>query len=84
MSCRNTTTICAQVARPRSGVVPGARRLTVAEAALLQTFPPSLQFEGSRGSQYVQVGNAVPPDLAVEVARALVRALGVEPIPAAA
>jgi DNA (cytosine-5)-methyltransferase 1 len=69
---------------PREGAVPGARRLTVAEAALLQTFPPYLTFAGSRGSQYVQVGNAVPPDLAAEVARALVYALGAEPVPAAA
>jgi DNA (cytosine-5)-methyltransferase 1 len=69
---------------PRTGVVPGARRLTVAEVALLQTFPRSLEFTGSRGSQYVQVGNAVPPDLAAAVSRALVQALGVEPIPAAA
>jgi DNA (cytosine-5)-methyltransferase 1 len=61
---------------PRSGVVPGARRLTVAEAALLQTFPRSVQFAGSRSSQYIQVGNAVPPDLAAAVARTLVEALG--------
>ena len=69
---------------PRTGDVPGARRLTVAEAALLQTFPRSLEFVGSRGSQYVQVGNAVPPDLAAAVSRALAQALGAEPIPVAA
>ena len=69
---------------PRSGIVPGARRLTVAEVALLQTFPRSLQFAGSRSSQYVQVGNAVPPELAAAVVRALVQALGAKPIPAAA
>lgn len=69
---------------PRTGVVPGARRLTVAEAALLQTFPRSLQFAGSRRSQYVQIGNAVPPDLAAVVSRALAQALGAELVPAAA
>jgi DNA (cytosine-5)-methyltransferase 1 len=69
---------------PRSGIVQGARRLTVAEAALLQTFPAYLTFAGSRASQYIQVGNAVPPDLAAAMARALVRSLGAEPIQAAA
>ena len=65
---------------PRSGIVPGARRLTVTEAALLQTFPASLTFEGTRGSQYVQVGNAVPPDLAAAMARSLAQSLGFTPI----
>ena len=69
---------------PRAGIVPGARRLTVAEAALLQTFPPNLKFAGSRSSQYVQVGNAVPPDLARAVAEELARALGAENTSAAA
>ena len=69
---------------PRSGIVPGARRLTVAEVALLQTFPPDLTFAGSRASQYVQVGNAVPPALAAAMARALVRSLGSEVIQVAA
>ena len=69
---------------PRSGIVQGARRLTVAEVALLQTFPAYLTFAGSRASQYIQVGNAVPPDLAAVVAQALVRSLGTEPIQVAA
>jgi DNA (cytosine-5)-methyltransferase 1 len=49
---------------PRSGVVPGARRLTLEEAALLQTFPPGTRFAGARSSCYRQIGNAVPPLLA--------------------
>jgi DNA (cytosine-5)-methyltransferase 1 len=69
---------------PRSGIVQGARRLTVAEVALLQTFPAHLTFAGSRASQYIQVGNAVPPDLATAMAQALVRSLGTEPVQVAA
>jgi DNA (cytosine-5)-methyltransferase 1 len=57
---------------PRIGMVPGARRITVAEAAALQTFPDGMIFAGPRSSQYRQVGNAVPPLLAREVGRALV------------
>lgn len=61
--------------KPRRGRVPGARRITVEEAALLQTFPTGMHFSGTRSSCYRQIGNAVPPLLAREIGAALAKHL---------
>ena len=61
---------------PRTGHVPGARRITVEEAALLQTFPQGMHFAGPRSSCYRQIGNAVPPLLAQAIGTELLRQIG--------
>lgn len=59
MTTRCTTPSCGRFVHPTKD-----RGLTLREAALLQTFPLSYNFEGTYGDVERQIGNAVPPKLA--------------------
>jgi DNA (cytosine-5)-methyltransferase 1 len=52
------------------------RRVTVEEAAQLQSFPLGMVFSGPLSAKYRQIGNAVPPPMAFAVAQAIARCLG--------
>lgn len=52
-----------------------ARPFTIRENARCQSFPDEWVFKGSIGSQYKQVGNAVPVNLAYDIAKEIKKAL---------
>jgi DNA (cytosine-5)-methyltransferase 1 len=57
------------------------RPLSVREYARVQTFPDEWKFEGSVSSQYRQIGNAVPVNLAYHVGKCLIAMLNGKPDP---
>lgn len=52
------------------------RRITVQEAAAIQSFPADMPWNGAQSSRYRQIGNAVPPKMAYAVASSVASALG--------
>ncbi|WP_244809252.1 DNA (cytosine-5-)-methyltransferase [Streptomyces sp. So13.3] len=50
---------------------PRGPMLTVEQAAIIQGFPASWNFQGGKTAQYRQVGNAFPPPVAEAIGRAI-------------
>lgn len=72
--CDPAYTISTYFSRPGNGChihYEQDRVLSPREAARLQSFPDSFEFLGSQGAISTQIGNAVPPLLAYQIAKSL-------------
>lgn len=58
--------------RAREAMPEGKSRVTVAEAAVLQSYPADFVFSGTKTKQFLQIGNAVPPLMAEAIIRAAI------------
>lgn len=63
---------------PYQHVPDRLRRITVEEAAAIQTFPRGMRWAGPQSARFRQIGNAVPPELAYRVALAVRKSLGLD------
>lgn len=70
LTCRNLAAATGDMQRVK--LKDGRRRrLSVREAARLQSFPDWFEFSGNETSQFYQIGNAVPPLLSYQLAECL-------------
>ncbi len=73
MKTPSLTIVCSPAMKQTERCHPiETRPLTIRESARIQTFPDDWKFQGAKGQQYKQIGNAVPVNLAYALGLSLV------------